>query len=308
MISHELSKWKKNDNQFAPTKFFSNVTSLLRRFFFAVLSVGPMPRHIAFILDGNRRYGKKWKLKEGESHNIGFLTLVRILRYCCEMGVEYVTLYAFSIDNFNRKPNEVQYVMNLIRENTQALVRDLDTVNRLGVRVNFIGRLDLLDGPLREAARTVMKATAGNTRIVLWVCTAYTSTEEIVHGVQGAVEDEWARLRMEGTKREISLEDLEGKMYFERNPDPDILIRTSGETRLSNFVLWQTSFCLLYAPRCLWPDLSLRHLVWAVLLYQRSYAYLEKAKKYKLEVNGQGRSLTPECMAAFTAASSYIQF
>ncbi|ONK57727.1 uncharacterized protein A4U43_C09F3460 [Asparagus officinalis] len=145
----------------------------------------------------------------------------------------------------------------------------LDVLRTLEVQ----GKLDTLDEPTREAIQGVMDATAKNTKMVLLICLAYTSTDEIVHGVKGAVTE-----KIDGDAS-ISVEDLEKNMYYAGCPDPDILVRTSGETRLSNFLLWQTTHCLLYCPRCLWPEISLRHLVWGVVQYQRNYQYLEKIKK-----------------------------
>ncbi|ONK71925.1 uncharacterized protein A4U43_C04F13820 [Asparagus officinalis] len=185
----------------------------------------------------------------------------------------HVSFYGFSIDNFKRRPTEVQILMGLIRDKAEAMSHNSGIVDELGVRVEFLGKLDTLDEPTREAIQGVMDATAKNTKMVLLICLAYTSTDEIVHGVKGAVTE-----KIDGDAS-ISVEDLEKNMYYAGCPDPDILVRTSGETRLSNFLLWQTTHCLLYCPRCLWPEISLRHLVWGVVQYQRNYQYLEKIKK-----------------------------
>jgi len=147
------------------------------------------------------------------------------------------------------------------------------------VRVEFLGNLDLLDELTRETAKKVMAVTAKNTKIQLLIFIAYTSTDEIVHGVQGSCEEKWALKSKGEGGGVISVEDLERHMYLAGHPAPDIMIRTAGKTRLSNFLLWQTTSCLLYAPRCLWPEISLRHIVWAVLLFQRNYLYFEKIKK-----------------------------
>ncbi|XP_039138660.1 dehydrodolichyl diphosphate synthase 6-like [Dioscorea cayenensis subsp. rotundata] len=263
--------------QLLPIKLSNNIHGFLRKFLFKVLSFGPMPKHIAFILDGNRRYGKKWNLTEGEGHERGFCNLMTILNYVHEMKFQYVTVYAFSIDNFRRKAEEVQLLMRLIKEKMDALVEDKSMADKLGIRIEFIGKLELLDESVREAAKKLMKTTEKNDQLVLLVSIAYTSTDEIVHGIERSCME--VRDEDDDDGMMIKVVDLEKNMYFGGYPDPDILVRTSGETRLSNFLLWQTKGCLLYAPSCLWPEISLRHLVWAVLKYQRRFSYLERIKK-----------------------------
>ncbi|CAA2966923.1 dehydrodolichyl diphosphate synthase 6-like [Olea europaea subsp. europaea] len=273
----------------------ASLLSRMRRFLFHVLSTGPIPNHIAFILDGNRRYAKKQKLKEGMGHRAGFLALMSLMKYCYELGVKYVTIYAFSIDNFKRQPEEVQGLMDLMLEKIEGLLKEESIVNQYGVRVYFIGNLKLLNAPVRDAAAKAMKATANNDKSILLICVAYTSTDEIVHAAQEAIEEKWGETQ-ESSKasgaqnseicqekheghRTIKLADIERHIYMGLAPDPDILVRTSGESRLSNFLLWQTSTCLLYSPKALWPEIGLRHIVWAVLNFQRVHPYLEKRRK-----------------------------
>lgn len=339
----------------------------LRRCIFAVLSAGPLPNHIAFIMDGNRRYARRRNLGEGDGHKAGFSALLSVLRYCYELGIKYVTVYAFSIDNFRRKPKEVQTFMELMREKIEELLQQESIINEYGVRLHFIGNMQLLTEPVRIAAEKAMRVTAHNQERVLLICVAYTSRDEIVHAVQESCKDKWNEIQPsksdkvsngeitrinQGPKRNglnfhfhdpckekgtkacsnlheegeragekdalfeqniekssdncsegeitscngiieiteeqkykqgeiasIKLVDIEKHMYMTVAPDPDILIRTSGEARLSNFLLWQTSACPLYAPKVLWPEIGLRHLVWAVLNFQRYHFYLEKKKK-----------------------------
>ncbi|XP_077231971.1 dehydrodolichyl diphosphate synthase CPT3-like [Tasmannia lanceolata] len=270
-----------------PSGFYASICNFFKRCLFGVLSFGPIPQHIAFIMDGNRRFAKCRNLKPGSGHKVGFLALMSILQHCYELGVKYVTVYAFSIDNFNRKPEEVHSVMELMQEKIEGLLKEESIVNKYGIKVKFIGNLNLLDEPVRIAAEKAMSATAGNTRAVLSICVAYTCTDEIVHAVQESYNEK--RADVLGTDLNgvdngleecvVTLADLERHMYTAGCPDPDILVRTSGETRLSNFLLWQTTFCYLLAPDVLWPDISLRHLVWAILEYQRVYPYLEKKKQ-----------------------------
>lgn len=347
--------------------------SFLRKCIFSILSVGPLPIHIALIMDGNRRYAKKQNMAEGAGHKAGYLALMRVLSHCYELGVKYVTVYAFSIDNFKRRPEEVHSLMDLMLEKIEELLEEESIVNQYGLRIYFIGNLKLLNEPVRVAAERAMAATAKNTKAVLLICVAYTSYDEIVHAVQesckakrnetealnatkginsvpgveedmkinevivcnlqgscenssskfralnrttacngvigvekkngvavhhpiqGTSEDGWDEVasttrngEIEGNEESkekqvvlptIKVLDIEKHMYMSVAPEPDILIRTSGENRLSNFLLWQTTNCPLYSPTALWPELGFWHLVWAVLNFQRSYQYFEKKKK-----------------------------
>lgn len=266
-------------------RFLGGLNSRMRRFLFHVMSVGPIPQHIAFIMDGNRRFAKKWKLEEGAGHKAGFLALMSVLKYCYEAGVKYVTVYAFSLDNFNRRPDEVQYVMDLMHEKIEGFLKELNMVNRYGIRVLFIGDLNRLQEPVRVAAERAMEATSKNTNTYLLVCVAYTSSHEIPRAIYEACQAHVVSNvnghynNKEDGGDEIKVVDLEKNMYMGVVPDPDIMVRSSGETRLSNFLLWQTSNSLLYSPKALWPEMGLRHVVWGIFKYQRSYYYLEKNKK-----------------------------
>jgi ditrans,polycis-polyprenyl diphosphate synthase len=246
-----------------------------------------MPKHIAFIMDGNRRYAKFRSIQEGTGHRVGFSALMSNLLYCYEMGVKYITVYAFSIDNFKRDPSEVKTLMDLMEEKINELLEKSSVINKLNCRINFWGNLDMLCEPVRLAAQKLMESTAENTGLVLSVCMPYNSTSEIVNAVNEACAERREMSQKEnagdavnnGVHSEISVADLDRHMYSAGCPDPDIVIRTSGETRLSNFLLWQTTFSHLQNPDPLWPEFSFRRLVWAILQYQRVYPYLEQNRK-----------------------------
>lgn len=279
------------------TQIFETLGSFLRKCIFCVLSIAPIPNHIAFIMDGNRRYSKQHNLMEGGGHKVGFSALMSMLRYCYELGVKNVTIYAFSIDNFKRRPEEVESVMDLIQEKIEALIEEESIVNQYGVRVYFIGNLELLSKPIRLAAERVMAATASNCNVVLSICLAYTSSDEIVHAVQESCKEKRDEIRIldasgsgygllglggietEQSQNVIDVIDIERHMYMAVVPDPDIIVRSSGESRLSNFLLWQSSRCLLYSPSALWPEIGFWHLVQAVLDFQRNFFYLMKHKQ-----------------------------
>ncbi|KAG0451337.1 hypothetical protein HPP92_013737 [Vanilla planifolia] len=270
------------------TTIFESFYCILRRFLFSILAFGPMPNHIAFIMDGNRRYANR-RMEQGTGHRAGFSALISVLRYCYEMGVKYVTIYAFSIENFKRKPEEVQSTMNLMKEKIDELMQKQSIVSEYGVRVNFLGNLNLLENDVRLSIEKFMRSTSNNTGPVLSICVAYTSTDEITHAIEKSCCEKKHLILQKNpngfqnvlTGDVVSVDDLESYLYTASCPDPDIIIRTSGETRLSNFLLWQSSFTQLQSPAHLWPEFSLRHLAWAILQYQRAFSYLEKIKKSK---------------------------
>lgn len=271
-------------DELVTTGVLASLQTFLRKGLIAVLSYGPMPKHIAFIMDGNRRYAKFRSIQEGTGHRVGFSALMANLLYCYEMGVKYITVYAFSIDNFKRDPSEVQALMDLMEEKINELLENSNVIHKLNCRINFWGDLDMLCEPVRLAARKLMQKTAKNTGLVLSVCMPYNSTSEIVNAVNEVCAERREMLQKEngtnnGVHSEISVTDLDRHMYSAGCPDPDIVIRTSGETRLSNFLLWQTTFSHLQNPDPLWPEFSFKDLVWAILQYQRAHPYLEQNRK-----------------------------
>ncbi|KAK8617538.1 hypothetical protein V6N13_080448 [Hibiscus sabdariffa] len=258
---------------------FSGWTSILRKWAFRVLRVGPIPRHIAIIMDGNRRYAKRKRLQEGTGHDAGAMALLYLLVYCYELGIKYVTVYAFSIDNFKRNPEEVQKIMDLMMESVFLLSR-LSKIYSL--RVHFAGNLQLLSADLRKAAKKLMENTASNSNLVLTICVSYTCSDEILHAVEESCKEKTKIVGCDddgqGTHRVIKLVDIEKHMYMAIAPDPDIIIRTGGEWRLSNFLLWQSCCCHLSSIFTVWPEFGVLHLVWVVLDFQHKYTYFARKK------------------------------
>ncbi|GMJ06768.1 cis-prenyltransferase 1, cis-prenyltransferase 3 [Hibiscus trionum] len=261
-------------------RIFSGWTSILRKCVFRVLRVGPIPCHVAIIMDGNRRYAKRKRLEEGTGHDAGAMALLYLLVYCYELGIKYVTAYAFSIDNFKRNPEEVQKIMDLMMESVFLLAR-LSKVCSL--RVHFAGNLQLLSADLRTAAKKLMENTAGNSNLVLTICVSYTCSDEILHAVEESCKE-----KTETTGRDdesvIKLADIEKHMYMAVAPDPDILIRTGGECRLSNFLLWQSCCCHLSSIFTVWPEFGVLHLVKVVLDFQHKYSYFARKKNAIMEL------------------------
>ncbi|PWA49660.1 Di-trans-poly-cis-decaprenylcistransferase-like protein [Artemisia annua] len=270
------------------TKVSELLGGFIRNCVYGILSISAVPNHIAFIMDGNRRYSKKNNLIDGAGYRAGYSTLMSMVRYCYEMGVKHVTFYAFSIDNFKRDPEEVQTLMELMEEKIERLINDEIIVSQYGVKVRFIGNLKLLSKSARLAAERAMDATSMNNNIVLSICVAYTSTDEILHAVQESCDKTWHENRgSDDGLRRLDVSDIERHMYMGVVPDPDVIIRTSGETRLSNFLLWQSSNCLLYSPSILWPEIGFQHLVQAVFEFQKRFYYLNKQSKHEVQLKGK---------------------
>lgn len=261
---------------------FSGWRSFFRKCLFRVLRVGPIPSHIAVIMDGNRRYAKKKKIDDMTGYDAGALALLYLIIYCMELGVKYVTAYAFSIDNFRRHPEEVQKIMDLTMESVMLLT--WISKFRL-VRVHFAGNLQLLNADIQDAVKRLMESTAGYNNLVLTICFCYTCSDEILHAVKESCKEKWddgigIMGCDEGNDYEqlIKVVDIEKHMYMAIAPDPDILIRTGGEYRLSNFLIWQSSCCYLSSLGTVWPEFGVFHLVWVVLDFQQNYHYFAKKK------------------------------
>ncbi|KAE8727100.1 Dehydrodolichyl diphosphate synthase 6 [Hibiscus syriacus] len=260
------------------------VSSVIRECIFGVLRVGPIPNHIAFIMDGNRRYDKKQNpggAAVSGGHDAAFWALVAMVMYCYELGVKYVTAYAFSIDNFKRKSEDVQILMD-------SMLRKFDLLEKVAIhfaiRVHFAGNLGPFNNEFRVSAMKLMEATAGYSNSLLTICVAYTSRDEILHAIEESCEqkciDHVREINSDGDHI-IKLMDLEKNMYMAVAPDPDIIIRTEGENRLSNFLLWQSCGSHLCSMSVLWPEIELWNLVLAILNFQKHKPYLERKKKEK---------------------------
>ncbi|XP_021562146.1 dehydrodolichyl diphosphate synthase complex subunit DHDDS isoform X4 [Carlito syrichta] len=215
--------------------------SLWERFCANIIKAGPMPKHIAFIMDGNRRYAKKCQVERQEGHSKGFNKLAETLRWCLNLGILEVTVYAFSIENFKRSKSEVDGLMDLARQKFSRLMEEKEKLQRHGVCIRVLGDLHLLPLDLQELIAQAVQATKN-----------YNS--------------------------DISESLLDKCLYTNHSPHPDILIRTSGEVRLSDFLLWQTSHsCLVFQP-VLWPEYTFWNLFEAILQYQMNHSMLQKAR------------------------------
>lgn len=275
----QLTEMKAREELGEFAQIFNAVMTLMRRFIFRVLCVGPVPNHISFIMDGNRRFAKKHNLEGRDAgHRAGFVSVTYLLQYCKEIGVPYVTLYAFGADNFRRGPEEVKCLMDLMLEKVELTIDQANSGTLNGVRVIFAGDLNSLNERFRAAAQRLMEITEKNRGLMVVVCVAYSTSQEIVHAVR-----ESCVKKCDDGDGPVVLEvsDIEECMYTSvAVPDPDLVIRTGGIDRLSNFMAWQTSRSLLHTTAALWPELRLWDLVWAILKFQRMQDYFQKKKKF----------------------------
>ncbi|BDR10326.1 di-trans,poly-cis-decaprenylcistransferase [Comamonas thiooxydans] len=202
---------------------------------------GAVPRHIAVIMDGNGRWAKRRLLPRLAGHKQGVESLRRCARACVERGVQVLTVFAFSSENWNRPQEEVSGLMSLL---ANALAKEVAQLSRDGVRLYFVGDRQGLSDKVREGLAEAERITAHNTRLVLNVCFNYGGRWDIAQAAQ--------RLVAQGL--ELTPENLDRAMALAHVPDPDLMIRTGGETRISNFLLWQAAYTELFFSNALWPD------------------------------------------------------
>ncbi|KAK9815737.1 hypothetical protein WJX72_008740 [[Myrmecia] bisecta] len=237
----------------------------------AVLRAGPIPQHVAFIMDGNRRFAERLHLERFSGHQMGYQKLLDALEWCLDLGVQCVSVYAFSIENFRRSPEEVATLMALAEEKLQQLLTERELVDQYGIQIRVIGDLSLLPAHVRASAQHVMQATQHNSRGILNICFSYTSRQEMSQAVARAQ----ASLQ-QGViaPQDVTVSYLEDLLYTRGCPPVDLLIRTSGESRLSDFLLWQSGFAQLVFTDVLWPDFTFMQLLRAIVAFQSNAAHL----------------------------------
>ena len=224
-----------------------------------------IPRHIAIIMDGNGRWAKERGLPRLEGHRAGAESVREVMEACIELGVEYLTLYAFSSENWSRPATEVSALMSLLDRFLNEKAKDLDRQN---VRLLAIGQLDRLPAKTRALIERIQARTANNTKMTLVLALSYGGREEIVAAARSLATDAVAG--------KISPADIDAELFASRLqtagiPDPDLLVRTSGEMRVSNFLLWQISYAEIIIVKKFWPDFRQRDLAEAVQEYQRRH-------------------------------------
>jgi len=238
-----------------------------------ILKSGPIPEHLSFIMDGNRRYAKKKDLVTQEGHVRGFEKMIEMMEVCLRLGVKIVSVYAFSIDNFKRQKEEVDGLMDLARAKLSTLA-DSESIVRNKVKVRGLGNLSKLPKDVQQTLLQLEQKTASHDGAVLNICISYTSRYEMLNAVQKMGEKVDNGEMHAG---EVSEEMFE-KHLMEGTP-PSVLVRSSGETRLSDYMLWQNSFVPLKFYDALWPEMSSLHIYYTVLMYQQQHNSLMAVRK-----------------------------
>jgi undecaprenyl diphosphate synthase len=230
------------------------------------LSLDPerLPRHIAIIMDGNGRWAKKRNLPRIAGHKAGIAPVRTTVETCAQLGVEALTLYAFSAENWKRPRTEVDMLWRLLRF---YLRRELADLHRNGIRLQASGRIDALPVRVQDELAYVQEATSKNTGLRLNLAINYSGRAEIVDAVNALIQ----RARLEGTLASLQIDEqsLSRNLYSPNLPDPDLLIRTSGEMRISNFLLWEIAYAELFVTETFWPDFNRAELLTAILDYQK---------------------------------------
>ncbi len=213
----------------------------------------PLPEHIAIIMDGNGRWAKKRSLPRSAGHVSGANTFKTIARYCNKIGLKYLTVYAFSTENWKRPKDEVEGIMNLLRQ----YLKDAENFKEENIKVQFIGDLSPLADDIKALIQKDVDASRNATGLTLNIALNYGGRDEIVHAVRRILEDGL-------TPQEITEQAISDRLYTAGMPDPDFIIRPSGEYRLSNYLIWQSAYAEYWFSDILWPDFSPKDLEKAI--------------------------------------------
>ena len=229
----------------------------------SIISKESLPKHVAIIMDGNGRWAKKHAFPRVRGHRKGAESVRTIVTLCRKLGIGYLTLYAFSEENWKRPPHEVNALMKLLGS---FLKRELKEMKENGIRLNVIGRPETLPATTRKVLRDTIRETSHGSKMVLTLALSYGGRQEILDAVRAL-----ARKVQNGVMdpADISEDQFSGSLYTSGMPDPDLLIRTSGEYRISNFLLWQISYSEIYITPTLWPDFGEAELLKALSEYQK---------------------------------------
>ena len=224
----------------------------------SIPETGDVPRHVAIIMDGNGRWAKKRFLPRVAGHRKGVEAVREVVKACIERGVEYLTLFAFSSENWRRPPEEVTFLMQLFLRSLEQEVGKLDSN---GIRFKVVGDLSAFDERIVEHIRRGEALTAGNSRLTLTIAANYGGRWDVLQAAD--------RCRLEAPDAEITEERLARFLSMSYAPEPDLFVRTGGEQRVSNFLLWQLAYTELYFTQTLWPDFGAASLEEAFVSYRR---------------------------------------
>ena len=227
-----------------------------------IVNLDNLPEHIAIIMDGNRRWAKKNNLTTPQGHKEGAENLKRISKFANKLGIKYLTVYAFSTENWKRSKEEVGAIMKLLNFYILDFFKSYDE----NIKVNVIGRMSDIPDDLRKEIKSVEEKTKDNTGLVLNIAFNYVGRDEIVSAVKNIARDVVeGKIKIE----EITEDTVSNNLYTANQPDPDLLIRTSGEERISNFLTWQISYSEFVFTDKYWPEYSNTDLLESIQIYQK---------------------------------------
>jgi len=226
------------------------------------LDLTRLPRHVAVIMDGNGRWAQKRHLPRIAGHRSGTQSARTTIETCARLKIEALTLYAFSVENWRRPKTEIDFLMQLLRE---YLKKEMPLLQKNEIRMRFLGRIDELPAGVQKDVREATEKTAGNKGMVLCVALNYGGRAEIVDAMNAILADRNGH----GAPDKVTEEQLAQHLYTEGLPDPDLLIRTSGEMRVSNFLLWQIAYAEIFVTETLWPDFNRARLLEALVEFQK---------------------------------------
>lgn len=223
-----------------------------------------MPKHIAIIMDGNGRWARKRGLPRSAGHRVGAQKLKEIVLFADEIGLKYLTVYAFSTENWKRPKDEVENLMNLLREFFDTEIENL--INKTQIKIRVIGDISKLDKDIQERIASAEERTKDKTGLCVVIALNYGGRSEIINAVKNlALDIKSGKIDIEAIDEEL----FRNYLYTKDIPDPDLLIRPSGEMRVSNFLLWQISYTEFWFSNVLWPDFKKEHLLKAIEDYQK---------------------------------------
>ncbi len=236
-------------------------TELAEAHLLAQIDLERLPQHIAVIMDGNGRWAKKRRLPRIAGHRAGIRAVREAVEACARLGVPYLTLYAFSIENWKRPHTEIKLLMSLLREYLQ---KEIPELNKQNIRLGVIGRISALPKPVQGDLQNALEKTRHNTGMRLTLALNYGGRAELVDAVRRLA----AQWKHDG-RLALNEETFSQHLYTRGLPDPDLLIRTSGELRLSNFLLWQVAYSEIWVTDTLWPDFTQKNLFQAIIDFQK---------------------------------------
>lgn len=223
---------------------------------------GSLPEHVAVIMDGNRRWAKKHLMPVSYGHREGALRVKDLTKTCVDMGIKYLTVYAFSTENWGREKKEVDYLMGLLIE---FIKKELNYLNENNVKIKLLGNIEDLPEETKMEVKRSIEMTKNNSKLTLSIALSYGSRTEMIDAVKKVITDcENNKINID----EINEESFKTYLYTSDIPDPDLLIRTSGEIRLSNFLLYQLAYTEFYFTDIMWPEFNKEEFIKAIYSYQ----------------------------------------